>query len=84
MVYCLVLSTSYFPRITRRWIGVAGRYGDTVFFSHHESWGVVSVVADPDQDSLFSVVTGMCLSDWFRGKCVDRDTTLRIAKRCWY
>jgi hypothetical protein len=60
------------------------RCGDTVFFSYHESWGVVSVVADPDQDSLFSVVTGMCLSDWFRGKRVDRDTAVRIAKSCGY
>jgi len=64
-----------------------GRYhrcGSTVYFSYHEEHCVIAVLLVPEADTLIRILSGTCLSGGFKDKRLDRETTLRAARRCYY
>lgn len=76
LLTCLVEEALYLGR----W----HRCGDTVFLSYYEEQTTIEVLACPSLDNPFSVVTGTAIGGGFDGKRLDRETTMLLARTCWY
>lgn len=58
------------------------RTGGSVYFSFPEECGGIDIIANKALDKFTEVFTGVCLSEGFIGRRVDRKTSIRIATKC--